>query len=97
MTSQKRKCVSDINRAIVETFRDEYPENYNEIVNAIFVNSSNCEEAGVKRGQILRGGARCPKGTRKKCVANKKSKRTIYVGPRGGKYYVSNGKKVYLK
>lgn len=40
------------------------------------------------------GGAKCPKGTRKKCVP---TKRTIYIGPRGGEYYVTpGGKKVYI-
>ena len=51
------------------------------------VNKTNTDTQPTKKRRRLSGG-------RKK---KKKSKRKIHKGPRGGKYYIKKGKKVYLK
>lgn len=45
---------------------------------------------------LVKDSESCKKGGRKKKVVTKKKVRKIHKGPRGGRYYISKGHKVYL-
>lgn len=47
---------------------------------------------GIIQLKPLKGG----KSTKKTMKSSKKIKRKIHTGPKGGKYYINNGKKVYM-
>lgn len=47
---------------------------------------------GIVQLKPLKGG----KFTKKRIKSSKKVKRKIHTGPKGGKYYIKNGKKVYI-
>lgn len=61
--------------------------NSNNATQPMVVNKTNADTQPTKKRRRLSGGRK----------NKKKSKRKIHKGPRGGKYYIKKGKKVYIR